>query len=190
MHTKPSGETLGLYTVGHSNTPAELLLEKLESHSVTLLVDVRRYPSSRWNPQFNGPVLARWLRHRGVEYRHEVDLGGHREPFPGSPNTGLDPAFQAYADHMGTADFQRALERLVRHAHERPTAVMCAEAAPENCHRRYLADAVTIRGLEVRHILSPSETRPHALHPLARRDGDGLVYPAADEAQLRLFGDS
>lgn len=176
-----------LYTVGHSNTPAEALLAKLQAWSVSYLVDVRRYPSSRWNPQFNGPVLARWLGERGVGYRHEVDLGGHREAAPESPHTALEPAFQAYADHMRSAPFHRAINRLVQHATGTPTAVMCAEAAPERCHRRFLADAVTVRGLTVRHILSPTEAPHHQLHPQARRDGDDLVYPATEAAQLELF---
>ena len=176
-----------LYTVGHSNTPAEDLAEKLAARQVVLLVDVRRYPSSRRNPQFNGPTLARFLESRGVRYVHEVDLGGHRDPIADSRHTGLEPAFQAYADHLATPRFRAALERILNAARRGATAVMCAEAAPEHCHRRLLADAATVLGFEVRHILSPVETRPHELHPLARRDGDDLSYPAREKPQLRLF---
>lgn len=178
-----------IYTVGHSNTPSEVLADKLASRAVGLLVDVRRYPSSRRNPQFNGPMLSAFLAERGVRYRHEEDLGGHRKPRPESRHTGLrHEGFRAYADHMETAAFRAAAERLIADAGDTTVAVMCAEAAPEHCHRRYLADHLTARGCEVVHILSPEEVRPHRLHPRARvLDGGAVAYPDPAEAQLTLF---
>jgi uncharacterized protein (DUF488 family) len=178
-----------IYTVGHSNTSAEVLLEKLASQEVDLLVDVRRYPSSQRHPHFKGPVLAAYLAGHGVRYLHEEPLGGHRKPAADSANAGLGTGgLRAYADHMATPAFREALERLIRIAAEETVAVMCAEADPERCHRRILSDALVGRGLEVIHILGPDETRVHQLHPRARVGTDGIpVYPGPGQAQLELF---
>lgn len=178
-----------VFTVGHSNTPAEVLVEKLEAHGVQVLVDVRRYPSSRRHPHFNGPALAELLESRGIRYHHEQDLGGHREPFAESPNDGLpEGAFRGYADHMGSRAFREALDRLLAQAAETPTAVMCAETDPTKCHRNLLADALVTRGCEVVHVLGPSESRRHALHPNARVIAFGrVIYRAPEAVQLSLF---
>jgi len=55
---------------------------------------------------------------------------------------------------------------------------MCAEALWWRCHRRLVADALTIRGIEVRHIVGPGAPRQHEVTPFARVDGLSLGYPA------------
>ncbi len=178
-----------IYTVGHSNTPPEVLIEKLDSQGIELLVDVRRYPSSRRHPHFNGPVLAKYLAEHGILYRHEEPLGGHRQPVPDSVNAGItQDGLRAYADYMATPAFGDALGRLIELAAKQATAVMCAEAAPERCHRRLLSDALVGRGLEVVHVLSTEENRRHQLHPRARLTDDSVpFYPCPRKAQLELF---
>lgn len=181
--------TTTLFTVGHSSTSAEELAAKLEAHGVRVLIDVRRYPSSRRYPQFNRPALAEMLAGRGLRYLHEEDLGGYREPFAGSPNTGLpEGAFRGYADHMGSHAFRGALDRLLAQAAEMLTAVMCAEADPTQCHRNLLADALVAQGCEVFHILGPGEIRGHTLHPNAHViKGGRVIYPDPGPVQLSLF---
>ena len=71
-----------VYTVGHSTRGIDELVELLQENGVRLLVDVRRFPVSRRYPHFTGPALAASLARVGLAYRHEADLGGHREPRP------------------------------------------------------------------------------------------------------------
>ena len=181
-----------IYTLGHSSTPVEVLIEKITTHGIRLLVDVRRYPSSKRHPQYNRPALAFALQEQGVAYVHEVDLGGHRDPSPDSEardskNAGLkNEGFRAYADHMGSDVFQNALARISGAAKRLPLALMCAEADPSHCHRLYLSDRLTADGFEVIHILKPEETRVHRLTPEARIVDGRLVYPA-DGGQTSLF---
>jgi uncharacterized protein (DUF488 family) len=54
----------------------------LERAGVQTLVDVRRYPGSRRNPQYNRGALERTLAGCGIVYRHAEALGGRlgREP--------------------------------------------------------------------------------------------------------------
>ena len=152
-----------------------------------LLVDVRRYPGSRRHPQFEREALARALEGAGIEYRHEPDLGGHRQPRADSPNTAWrNAAFRGYADHTATPEFQQALARLL--AAPPRTAVMCAEAVPWRCHRQLIADALVARGVDVRHILGPRRVEPHVLHGDARVAPDGRVaYPRSPRSQRSLF---
>lgn len=175
-------------TVGHSTRTAGELLDLLGEHGIALLVDVRRFPGSRRHPQFGRDALEAALAGRGIAYRHEPDLGGRRAALPDSPNNAWRvEAFRGYADYMGTPAFERALERLISLAGERPAAILCAEAVPWRCHRRLIADALVARGVEVRHILGPGRSEPHALHPDARvLPGGRLVYPAPGGEQGRL----
>jgi uncharacterized protein (DUF488 family) len=150
----------------------------LLGQSVERLADVRRYPSSRRMPWFNGPLLARSLDEAGVRYEHFESLGGRRSPVAGSANGGWRVGqFQGYADHMESEEFQAALERLTAPAAERRTAVMCAEAQWVKCHRRLLSDALTARGHEVLHIDSRGATRRHELTDFAVVEGERVTYP-------------
>jgi uncharacterized protein (DUF488 family) len=147
------------------------------------LADVRAFPSSRRHPQFNGPALADYLRAAGIGYRHMPGLGGRRSPVAGSPNGGWhETAFQGYADHMATMEFQRALADLEAAARKTPTAIMCAEAVWWRCHRRLIADALVVRGWRVEH-LGIGEGRPeHELTDFAVvGPGCALTYPPAQE---------
>ena len=147
-------------------------------------MDVRRFPSSRRLPHFNGPELARSLGERRIDYLHMVELGGRRDPTPDSPNAGWRVGqFRGYADHMGTGEFAAALERLEGLARARPTAVMCAEAQWWRCHRRLLSDALLVAGLEVLHIDARGATTPHELTEFAVVEDGRIGYPPA-QAEL------
>ncbi len=176
-----------VHTVGHSIRGREEFIDILRAAGVPLLVDVRRYPRSRRHPHFSREALSGALAEAGIAYRHEEDLGGHREPLPGSPNTAWkEDAFRGYADHMATPAFQAALERVL--AAPPGTAVMCAEADPLHCHRRLLADALVARGARVVHLLGAGRSSDHVLHPRARVAPDGRVtYPAPPPRQGDLF---
>lgn len=173
-----------IYTIGHSTRSAEEFLELLQPAGVTLVADVRAFPSSRRHPQFNGPALAEYLRGAGIGYRHLPGLGGRRSPVPGSPNGGWhETAFQGYADHMATPEFQRALADLETAARETPTAIMCAEAVWWRCHRRLIADALVVRGWTVEHLGIGDGPAGHELTEFAvTGPGRALTYPPAQES--------
>jgi hypothetical protein len=90
---------------------------------------------------------------------------------------------RGYADHMAGEEFRRAVQRLEEEALMEPTAVMCAEVDPFHCHRGLLADYLTAHGVTVRHIKSKADPLVHKMSPLARMEGELLVY---DRAPLML----
>ncbi len=143
-----------------------------------LVADVRTVPRSRHTPQWNRDQAAVSLPARGLRYHHLPRLGGFRKPRPDSPNTGWrNLSFRGYADYMATADFAAGLDELLGLARSTPTAIACTEAVPWRCHRSLIADALTVRGVEVGHLVSGPSPRPHALTPFARVDGLRLSYP-------------
>jgi len=48
-----------IFTIGHGVQPLEELVETLRGAGVQTIVDVRRFPASRRNPQFNHRVADR-----------------------------------------------------------------------------------------------------------------------------------
>ena len=169
--------TGGIWTVGHSTRPIGELLALLSGHAMVQLADVRTIPRSRHNPQFNQERLARSLQDAGVAYLHLPGLGGLRRPRPDSINVGWrNTGFRGYADYMQTPAFAESLAALLELARRQRTALMCAEAVPWRCHRSLIADALTARGLAVRHILSATTAALHTLTPWASVEGTSVTY--------------
>jgi len=165
-----------IYTIGHSTRTLDELISLLREHRIERLADIRRYPGSRRYPHFSRESLAQSLP---IAYVHVPELGGRRKPLPDSPNTGWrNEQFRAYADYMATPEFAAALDMLLDS--DVRTAIMCAEAVPWRCHRSLISDALTVRGVEVRHITGKASPSLHALTPFARVENGRISYPAAD----------
>lgn len=177
-----------VYTIGHSHHPLPVFAQLLARHVVTLLVDVRAAPYSRRHPQFKREALSAGLAAQGIHYRWLGQaLGGRREAAGPTPHTALaEPAFRAYAEHLGDADFRDALAKLVVAAAKHRLAVMCAEADHTHCHRHFIADALTVDGHTVHHIATNGELRPHALHEALRVINGRLIYDRHGQGDLLL----
>ena len=172
-----------IYTIGHSTRSLAELAGLLREHGVTRLADIRRFPGSRRHPHFSKESLEHNLPRAGVEYLHFEALGGRRRPLKKSPNMGWESEqFRGYADHMASDEFRAAVATLLDS--DQPTAVMCAEAVPWNCHRNLLSDDLVRRGIEVIHITARGQSHAHKLNAMARVEGDGLVYPPEQGAMF------
>jgi uncharacterized protein (DUF488 family) len=172
-----------VFTLGHSTLPIERFMALLQVFRIERLVDIRAFPRSRHNPQFNEVALAESLRGRHLDYVPLQALGGRRRARQDSPNTGWrNASFRGYADYMQGEAFQRALEALMAMSRERRTAIMCAEAVPWRCHRSLVADALSVRGIPAIEILSESQWRMHPLTPFAQVQGSLITYPPRQAA--------
>ncbi|MGH8739238.1 MAG: DUF488 family protein, partial [Burkholderiales bacterium] len=150
-----------VFTIGHSTRSLEELIELLKAHAVACVVDVRTIPRSRTNPQFNRETLPRTLNAAGIGYQHMPGLGGLRHARPDSPNMGWHNAsFRGFADYMQTAEFAAAVQALIERANGNRVALMCAEAVPWRCHRSLIADALSVRGIAVEHIIGRARAQP------------------------------
>jgi uncharacterized protein (DUF488 family) len=160
-----------VFTVGHGVRPLEELVAVLREAGVETLVDVRRFPGSRRNPQFNQGPLAGTLAEAGIGYRHAVELGGRLSGEPGEQDFGCIrvAAFRNYAARMRTDTWQAALAAEL--AQPAP-CFMCAETVWWRCHRRLIGELLTARGQEVVHLLAPGRRESHRLYDESEiRDG-------------------
>jgi uncharacterized protein (DUF488 family) len=173
-----------LTTVGHGTLSAEAFASLVASAGVDDVVDIRSFPGSRRHPHFARAQMEQWAPQAGIRYRWEKGLGGFRKPRPDSQNVSLrNPSFRGYADHMRSAEFSDALDRLMAGVPERSVAVMCSESLWWRCHRRLLADVLVLaRRADVRHLLHGGRCEPHRLTEGARLGADGL--PVYDEGVL------
>jgi uncharacterized protein (DUF488 family) len=181
-----------LYTIGHSNLSFEPFVSLLKEFGIDLVADIRRYPSSRKFPHFNRSILYERLADEGIDYQWFEALGGRRHTSKNetSPNTGLtSPGFRNYADYTATEKFHSAIQRLLSVAEGSRTAVMCAEKLYWKCHRRILSDYLVSQGVEVVHIIGPSESSNHNLSSYAVATETGVIYPTPQpiNGQKSLF---
>jgi uncharacterized protein (DUF488 family) len=163
-----------VFTIGHGTRPLEELIGTLTEAGVQALVDVRRYPGSRRNPQFNQARVAEALAASGIAYRHAVELGGRRSGEPGEDRflCITSAAFRSYAARMTTPEWQQALQRAL----DEPTpCFMCAETVPWRCHRRLISELLVARGQTVLHLLGPGRRQRHRLGDEAEAR-DGRLY--------------
>jgi len=167
-----------ILTIGHSTRSLEAFTDLLRVNSVTRVVDVRTVPRSRHNPQFNRETLPDVFQTFGIDYIHMPGLGGLRHPQADSPNTGWrNDSFRGFADYMQTEEFEANLQKLIGLAQDSRIALMCAEAVPWRCHRSLIADALTVRGNAVEHIVNKSHRSSHELTAWVRVEGRAITYP-------------
>ncbi|HEX6915611.1 MAG TPA: DUF488 domain-containing protein [Chitinophagaceae bacterium] len=166
-----------VYTIGHSNRSIETFIAMLQSFSVQMVVDVRRFPGSAKWPQFNQAELEASLAAKGMSYVHIAALGGRRKPAKDSPNTAWrHPAFRAYADYMETQEFRDAVAKLEQLARETITVYMCSEAVWWSCHRSMISDYLKVKGWKVMHIMAEGKASEHPSRPPARVVNGELTY--------------
>jgi uncharacterized protein (DUF488 family) len=172
-----------LLTVGHGPEDRDRLGARLCGAGVTSLVDVRRFPSSRNNPDARREALALWLPAAGIDYRWEERLGGRRR-LPADEPVADDwwtvAQFAAYAAHTRTPEFAAALDEVLAEAAEGTVAVMCSESVWWRCHRRLIADVAALcREVPVAHLMPDGRLTPHRPSAGAVVGDDGQVrWPA------------
>ena len=148
-----------IYTIGHSNYPADRFVALLRQHQITLLADVRSVPYSRYHPQFNRESLASTLLLAAVTYSYLGDsLGGRATP---SPKEG-DSHPVDYELASKEPKFRQGIEWLMDASLKARVVIMCAEREPLDCHRTLLvARELASRGVRICHILSDGRLEPH-----------------------------
>ena len=162
------------FTIRHGVRALEELVETLQEAGVETLVDVRRFPGSRRNPQFNQGPLSDALEEAGIVYQHAVELGGRLSGEPGEERFAClrVAAFRSYAARMGTAAWQEALAQALA----RPApCFMCAETVWWRCHRRLISELLVARGYKVVHLLAPGRRETHRLYDESE-PRDGKLY--------------
>jgi len=170
------------FTVGHSNRSFEEFVELLASAEIGLVADIRKFPKSRANPQFNEDTLAESLAGREISYELMTVLGGRRgfvkTMSPDVNGLWRNLSFHNYADYALSAEFSAGLRHLIEQGRKQRCSIMCSEAVWWRCHRRIVADYLIANGETVFHIMGPGRLEPAQLTPGAEIRPDGkVVYP-------------
>jgi uncharacterized protein (DUF488 family) len=167
-----------LLSVGHGPQDRTAFAARLVSAGVGRIVDVRRFPGSRTNPDVRREALEEWLPAAGIGYRWDDRLGGRRSLPAGEPvedGWWTVRQFAAYAVHTRTAEFTAALDDVLAAAAGATFAVMCSESVWWRCHRRLIADVAALGGTPVQHLMHDGRLTEHRPAEGARRRADGLV---------------
>jgi uncharacterized protein (DUF488 family) len=138
-----------IWTIGHSTRTLEDFIKILKFYEIEVLVDVRHFPHSKNNPQFNKEILQEKLFDNNIVYKWIEKLGGFREG--------------GYKKYIETEEFKDGLEILKKIARDRKTAVMCAEILWFKCHRRYIADILKREKWKVYHIYEIGKIEKHKI---------------------------
>jgi uncharacterized protein (DUF488 family) len=169
-------------TAGHGTAGRDELVALFGGAGVGRVVDVRRFPGSRRNPDVSRDAMADWLPDAGIEYAWEPRLGGRRR-VPADEDPSADgwwrvEAFRAYAAHTRSDEFREGLADLLAGTGEGTTLVMCSESLWWRCHRRLVADALTLlHDVPVDHLGHDGRLTRHEPSAGARVRGERLYYP-------------
>ena len=140
--TSKSAETT-IWTIGYSNRSQKTFLEMLKEHKIEVLVDVRRFPTSKVE-HFKREAMEQWLPEQGVEYVWlGEELGGYRHG--------------GYKAYMRTKLFEDGTKRLSEIAGQKRTCIMCLEPNPKHCHRRFISAYLERKGVKVVHIIAKGQ---------------------------------
>jgi uncharacterized protein (DUF488 family) len=156
-----------IYTIGHGNASASDFVDLLNRSGIQVIVDVRSAPYSQYAPQYNRETLAKILADAGIEYVFAGEYLGGRPQDPTCYKHGKVPTGKVdylklvdYAEVARRPWYIKGIDRLVQIASERPTAVMCSEENPHNCHRYHLiSPTLEARGLTVTHLRQKEEAQ-------------------------------
>lgn len=135
------------YMIAHSTREWKEFVEILKALRINVLVDIRRFPTSKKFPWFSKENLERELSKEGIEYVWLEELGGYREG--------------GYENHTRTKEYSKGIEKLIELGKNKRVAVMCAEIKWWKCHRRFVADSLVERGFEVFHVWDLNRIEKH-----------------------------
>lgn len=128
-----------VFSVGTSARSIEEFINLLRFYGINTLVDVRRFPTSRFE-HFKKETLQKLVEEAGINYLYiGKELGGYRKG--------------GYETHMRTEDFLSGIEELEGNARVDRTIFVCAERLPWRCHRRFIGQVLEKKGWEVIHII-------------------------------------
>lgn len=139
-----------IFTIGYEATTMGEFLAALTGAGVKRVIDVRALPLSR-RPGFSKTPLKAALAENGIDYVHLKALGT-----PADGRTAARAGKQAdleriYAGQLQLPEAMVQAEQMRELATEVPSALLCFEREPAQCHRSLLLAAVA-RDAAVTHL--------------------------------------
>lgn len=126
-----------IFTIGYEGATQPELVAALQAAGVERVIDVRAVPLSR-KPGFSKNVLAAGLAEAGIDYVHLKALGTPPEGREAARKGKYDMLERVYAEQLETPEATLDAARMAELARERPSALLCFERDPLQCHRTLL----------------------------------------------------
>jgi uncharacterized protein (DUF488 family) len=129
-----------IFTIGYEGSTQAELVAALKVAGVERVIDVRAVPLSR-KPGFSKNVLAAGLREAGIDYVHLKALGTPPEGREAARKGRGDILERVYAEQLETPEAAVQAAQMIELARERPSALLCFERDPDQCHRTLLRES-------------------------------------------------
>jgi uncharacterized protein (DUF488 family) len=139
-----------IYTIGHGNRNIEEFIKILKYYDIELVVDVRRFPTSKKFPWFSINELSERLMKENINYVWlGEELGGYRK--------------EGYENYIKSEKFKEGINKIEELSKSKILAIMCSEKLWFKCHRRFIANILVEKGYEVIHIFDEKKKQKHKL---------------------------
>lgn len=142
--------SMRIFTIGYEATTMADFLSALEKAGVERIIDVRAVPNSR-RPGFSKNPLKNALAEVGIEYVHLKALGTPAEGRAAARAGKQADLERIYAGQLELPEAMVQAEQMRELAEEKPSALLCYEREPAQCHRSLLLAAVA-RDASVTHL--------------------------------------
>lgn len=130
-----------IFTIGYEGSTQAEVIGTLKEAGVERVIDVRAVPLSR-KPGFSKNVLAAGLKEAGIEYIHLKALGTPPEGREAARKGRHEVMARVYAAQLETPEAGVEAARMIALADEKPSALLCFERDPAQCHRTLLRESV------------------------------------------------
>jgi uncharacterized protein (DUF488 family) len=142
--------SMRIFTIGYEATTIADFLSALEKAGVERIIDVRAVPNSR-RPGFSKNPLKNALAEVGIEYVHLKALGTPADGRAAARAGKQDDLERIYAGQLELPEAMVQAEQMRELAEEKPSALLCYEREPAQCHRSLVLAAVA-RDASVTHL--------------------------------------
>jgi uncharacterized protein (DUF488 family) len=139
-----------IFTIGYEGSFVEELIAALQKAGVERIIDVRAVPLSR-KPGFSKNILKASLAEAGIDYVHLKPLGTPADGRAAARAGRQSDLERIYAAQLDLPEAIVAAEQMRELAEAKPSALLCFEREPAQCHRSLLL-AATAPDAEVTHL--------------------------------------
>jgi len=130
-----------IFTIGYQGSTMDGFLAALKTAGIARVIDVRALPLSR-RPGFSKSPLRAALEETGIDYVHLKALGTPAEGRAAARAGRHADLERIYAGQLELPEAMVQAAQMLDLAAEKPSALLCFERDPAQCHRTLLLDAV------------------------------------------------
>ena len=130
-----------IFTIGYEGATLDEFVTALRNAGVERVIDVRAVPNSR-RPGFSKTPLRNALAEADIDYVHLRALGTPADGRAAARAGRHEDLKRIYASQLELPEAIVEGARMLELAAEKPSAILCYERDPAECHRTLLLGAV------------------------------------------------